>query len=83
MYNKKLFEKAGIDRGPHHVGRGRRRRQGAEEKAGVDGIYINSGGYFMLPFIYGEGGDLVDTEAKKIVVNSPEAVAGIKTPRTW
>ncbi len=77
MYNKKLFEEAGIDAAP---------TTWAEvsdaaaklKKVGADGIYINSGGYFTLPFIYGEGGDLVDTEAQEIVVNSPEAVAGIQ-----
>ncbi len=30
----------------------------------MDGLYINSGGYFLLPFIYGEGGDLVDTDGE-------------------
>ena len=49
-----------------------------KSKAGVDGLYINSGGYFLLPFIYGEGADLVDTDGKTITVNSPEAVTGIK-----
>src|SRR5690606_38338023 len=44
---------------------------------GVDGLFINAGGYFLLPFIYGEGGDLVDPAAEKIVVNSAENVAGI------
>ena len=44
----------------------------------MDGLFINAGGYFLLPFIYGEGGDLVDADAKKIVVNSAENVAGIK-----
>jgi arabinogalactan oligomer/maltooligosaccharide transport system substrate-binding protein len=76
MYNKKLFQKAGIDAAP---------TTWAEvsdaaaklKKAGADGIYINSGGYFTLPFIYGEGGDIVDPESKTIEINSPEAVAGI------
>lgn len=76
MYNKKLFEKAGIDAAP---------TTWAEvsdaaaklKKVGSDGIYINSGGYFTLPFIYGEGGDIVDPEAKTIEINSDEAVAGI------
>ena len=47
------------------------------KKVGADGIYINSGGYFTLPFIYGEGGDIVDADAKTIEINSDEAVAGI------
>lgn len=77
MYNKKLFEEAGIDAAPttwDEVSDAAAKLK----KVGADGIYINSGGYFTLPFIYGEGGDLVDTEAQEIVVNSPEAVAGIQ-----
>ncbi len=49
-----------------------------KDKAGVDGIYVNSAGYFLLPFMYGEGGDLVDTESKTIEVASDENKAGIK-----
>jgi len=77
MYNKKLFEEAGIDAAPttwDEVSDAAAKLK----KVGADGIYINSGGYFTLPFIYGEGGDLVDTDAQEIVVNSPEAVAGIQ-----
>ena len=48
----------------------------------MDGIYINSGGYFLLPFMYGEGGDLVDVDAEEITVNSPENVTGIRPRRT-
>lgn len=76
MYNKKLFEEAGIDAAP---------TTWAEvsdaaaklKKVGADGIYVNSGGYFTLPFIYGEGGDIVDPEAKTIEINSDAAVAGM------
>ncbi len=78
MYNKALFKKAGIDAPPatwDEVADASAKLQ----KVGADGIYINSGGYFLLPFIYGEGGDLVDTDAQKITVNSPENVAGIET----
>ncbi len=79
MYNKELFEKAGITEAPttwEEVGEA---AEALKSKAKVDGLYINNGGYFLLPFIYGEGGDLLDTEAETIVVNSPESVAGIKT----
>lgn len=79
MYNKELFEKAGIDEAPttwEEVGEA---AEALKTKAKVDGLYINNGGYFLLPFIYGEGGDLLDTEAETIEVGSPESVAGIKT----
>lgn len=79
MYNKKLFEKAGITQPPGTWEEVAEAAKLLKKKAKVDGIYINSGGYFLLPFIYGEGGDLVDTEEQKILINSAEDVAGITT----
>jgi arabinogalactan oligomer / maltooligosaccharide transport system substrate-binding protein len=79
MYNKELFEKAGITEAPttwEEVGEA---AEALKSKAKVDGLYINNGGYFLLPFMYGEGGDLLDTEAETIEVASPESVAGIQT----
>ncbi len=76
MYNKQLFAKAGIDAAPttwDEVAEASTKLQ----KVGAEGIYLNSGGYFLLPFMYGEGGDLVDVDAEQIVVDSAENVAGI------
>lgn len=77
MYNKTLFEEAGIEAPPATWAEVEAAAQKLQ-KVGAEGIYINSGGYFLLPFIYGEGGDMVDTEAREIVVNSDENVAGIQ-----
>ena len=79
MYNKALFEKAGITEPPATWDEVAEVSKQLKEKAGVDGLYINNGGYFLLPFIYGEGGDLLDTENQSIEVGSAEAVAGIQT----
>jgi arabinogalactan oligomer/maltooligosaccharide transport system substrate-binding protein len=79
MYNKKLFAKAGIDSAPTTWEEVAADAKLLKEKAKVDGIYINSGGYFLLPFMYGEGGDLVDVDSQTITVNSPENVTGITT----
>ena len=79
MYNKKLFEKAGISEPPTTWDDVAADAKLLKDKAGVDGLYINSGGYFLLPFIYGNGGDLVDVDAQKIVVNSDENVQAITT----
>lgn len=78
MYNKALFEKAGIDAPPTTWDEVEEDAKLLKQKAGVDGIYVNSAGYFLLPFMYGEGGDLVDADAKKIVVGSDENKAGIE-----
>lgn len=79
MYNKALFEKAGLDpeAPPTTWDEVRDAAKALRSEADVDGIYLNSGGYFLLPFLYGEGADLVDSEAQEITVNSPEAAAGI------
>ncbi len=79
MYNKALFEKAGITEPPSTWDEVADAAKALKEKAKVDGIYINSGGYFLLPFMYGEGGDLVDVDSQTITVNSPENVTGITT----
>lgn len=81
MYNKALFEKAGLDpeAPPTTWDEVREAAKALKSKAKVDGIYLNSGGYFLLPFMYGEGADLVDVEGQAITVNSPEAVTGIQT----
>ena len=84
MYNKALFEKAGLDpeAPPTTWDEVREAAKALKSKAKVDGLYINSGGYFLLPFLYGEGADLVDTDAETITVNSPEAVTGIETAQS-
>ncbi|HWJ67618.1 MAG TPA: extracellular solute-binding protein [Nocardioides sp.] len=78
MYNKELFEKAGIEEPPTTWDEVEEAATALKQEAGVEGIYINSGGYFLLPFMYGEGGDLVDTESESIVVASDENKAGIQ-----
>lgn len=81
MYNKALFEKAGLDpeAPPTTWDEVQTAAEALKSKGKVDGIYINSGGYFLLPFLYGEGADLVDVDAQSITVNSPEAAAGVQT----
>ncbi|WP_430780280.1 extracellular solute-binding protein [Actinoplanes sp. G11-F43] len=77
LYNKELVEKAGVEV-PKTWAELKTAAQTVKQKTGVDGLYVNPAGYFTLPFLYGEGGDLVDTTAQKIVVNSEQNVAGLK-----
>lgn len=79
MYNKKLFAKAGIESPPTTWDEVADAAKLLKQKAQVDGLYINAGGYFLLPFIYGDGGDLVNVDEQKILINSPEDVAGVST----
>jgi arabinogalactan oligomer / maltooligosaccharide transport system substrate-binding protein len=77
MYNKELLTKAGVSEAPKTWDDVKTAAKAIKQKTGADGLYINAGGYFLLPFIYGEGGDLVDAGAKKIVVNSEQTVKGV------
>ncbi|MER7457179.1 extracellular solute-binding protein [Micromonospora sp. NPDC126480] len=78
MYNKELLTKAGISTPPKTWAELKTAAQTVKQKTGAEGLYINPAGYFMLPFMYGEGGDLVDVESKKITVASDQNVAGLK-----
>lgn len=76
-YNRQMLEQAGVD--PPQTWE----EVGAVAAAlgGGSALFMNNNGYFALPFIYGAGGDLVDTDAQEIVVNSAEAVAGLQAAK--
>ncbi len=76
LYNKDLLAKAGVQP-PRTMDELKTAALAVKAKTGAAGVYLNPGGYFLLPFLYGEGGDLVDVEAKKITVNSPEAAKAV------
>jgi arabinogalactan oligomer/maltooligosaccharide transport system substrate-binding protein len=78
LYNKALFAKAGLTAAPATWAELKSDANALKAEAGVDGVYLNPDSYFLLPFLYGEGADLVDVAAKKITVNSPEAVRGAR-----
>ena len=75
LYNKKLFAAAGVQV-PKTWAEMKAAAATIKTKTSKDGAFINPAGYFLLPFIYGEGGDLLNVPDKTITVNSPEAVAG-------
>jgi len=78
LYNKALFEEAGLDPdNPPQTWDDVEAAAEALEGVGADGIFINAAGYFLLPFIYGEGGNMVDVDSEAIVVNSDANVTGV------
>ncbi|MEU5978791.1 extracellular solute-binding protein [Streptomyces sp. NPDC047315] len=79
LYNKEVFAKAGITKPPATWDEFIATAKTIKEKTGVTGTQLNPEGYFSLPFLYGEGADMLDVSAKKITVNSPEAVKGMET----
>jgi arabinogalactan oligomer/maltooligosaccharide transport system substrate-binding protein len=79
LYNKELLAKAGVASPPKTVAELKAAALAVKAKTGNAGVYLNPGGYFLLPFLYGEGGDLVDVKSKKVTVNSAEAVRAVDT----
>ncbi|HEY0640760.1 MAG TPA: extracellular solute-binding protein [Pseudonocardiaceae bacterium] len=77
FYNKKLLADAGVEPPTtwDEV------KAAAAKLGGERTLFINNDAYYALPFIYGAGGDLLDTEAKKIVVNSAENVTALETAK--
>ncbi|WP_197320319.1 extracellular solute-binding protein [Saccharomonospora sp. NB11] len=80
LYNKEHFAKAGIDEPPATWDELREAAELLEKKVpGTTGIFLNADSYYLLPFVYGEGGDYVDVEGERITIDSPEVKAAIET----
>jgi arabinogalactan oligomer/maltooligosaccharide transport system substrate-binding protein len=77
LYNKKVFAKAGITAAPTTWDEMITDSAKIKAKTGVTGTYMNPDSYFLLPFLFGEGADLADPAAKKVTVNSPQAVKAV------
>ena len=79
LYNKSYLDKAGVQPPKTWA---EVQSAAAKLKAANPGvqsaIFLQSGGYFSLPFIYSEGGDLLDVDGKKITINSAEAARGVQ-----
>ncbi|MGH3351100.1 MAG: extracellular solute-binding protein [Nocardioides sp.] len=79
VYNKSLFEKAGITEAPKTWKDLESAAATIKSKTGVDGYWGSTAGYYAQPFLFGEGTDLVDAEGEKITITSPEAKKGLTT----
>src|SRR5699024_12061433 len=79
VYNRELFDEAGIEEPPETWDEFVEVAQTIEVETGVPGTQLNPEGYFTLPMIYGEGGDILDTESETITVNPSAAVSGIQS----
>ncbi|MEU6783283.1 extracellular solute-binding protein [Nonomuraea angiospora] len=79
LYNKRLLKEAGHEAAPKTIAELKQTALDVKAKTGAEGLALNVDSYFLLPFIYGEGGDLLDVANKKIVVNSPANVRAIQT----
>ncbi|WP_151482192.1 extracellular solute-binding protein [Streptomyces albicerus] len=79
VYNKELFEKAGISEAPKTWADLKKAAATIKDKTGVDGYWGSTQAYYAQSFLYGEGTDTVDADAKKITVASAEAKKGYET----
>ncbi|ASO18014.1 arabinogalactan oligomer/maltooligosaccharide transport system substrate-binding protein [Actinoalloteichus hoggarensis] len=77
LYNRDLLDEAGVEPPTSWA----ELAESAPPLGGESAIFLNNDAYYALPFVYGAGGDLVDTEAQEILVNSPEAVEGLTTAK--
>ncbi|AWT42858.1 MULTISPECIES: extracellular solute-binding protein [Streptomyces] len=79
VYNKQLFAKAGIKEAPKTWDDLKKAAATIKDKTGVDGYWGSTASYYAQPFLYGEGTDLVNADAKKLTVDSAEAKKGYGT----
>jgi arabinogalactan oligomer/maltooligosaccharide transport system substrate-binding protein len=73
VYNKALYKKAGITEAPKSWADLKTAAATIKKKTGVDGYWGSTQAYYAQSFLYGEGTNTVDADAKKITVNSAEA----------
>lgn len=79
IYNKRLLKEAGHEEAPKTIAELKQTALDVKAKTDAEGLALNVDSYFLLPFMYGEGGDLLDVANKKIVVNSPANVKAMET----
>ncbi|MEV2218232.1 extracellular solute-binding protein [Streptomyces sp. NPDC050997] len=78
VYNKELFAKAGVE-APKTWGDLKKAAATIKAKTGVDGYWGSTQAYYAQSYLYGEGTDTVDAEAKKVTVTSAPAKKGLET----
>ncbi|MFF3643237.1 extracellular solute-binding protein [Streptomyces sp. NPDC002564] len=72
FYNKKMLKAAGVDV-PTTFDEVKSAATKIRSKSGKTGLYLRGDDpYYYLPYLYGEGGDLLDTKSKKVTVDDPE-----------
>lgn len=75
FYNKKLLQKAGVE-APASVTELKAAAARISKKTGATGLYLRGDDpYWFLPYLYGEGGNLVDAEKKTVTADD---AAGVK-----
>jgi arabinogalactan oligomer / maltooligosaccharide transport system substrate-binding protein len=83
LYNKDNFAKAGITSAPKTWDELKVTAQQLEQKLpGTTGVFVNADSYYLLPFVYGQGGDYVDVPNKRITLTDPKVASAIETAKS-
>ncbi|MFH8367402.1 extracellular solute-binding protein [Streptomyces sp. NPDC018031] len=81
FYNKKMLKDAGVEP-PTSLTELKAAAKKIKEKTGKTGMYLRGDdAYWYLSFLYGEGGDLVDTKSKRITVDDESGVKAFAAAR--
>ncbi|MGW0396138.1 extracellular solute-binding protein [Streptomyces sp. NPDC003042] len=81
FYNKKMLADAGVQP-PTTLEELKTASAAIKAKTGKTGLYLRGDdSYWFLPFIYGEGGDLVDAKNKTVTVDNAAGVKAFKAAR--
>ncbi|MGW6569891.1 extracellular solute-binding protein [Streptomyces sp. NPDC054975] len=79
FYNKKIFKEAGVEV-PKSVDELKSVATKIKTKTGKTGLYLRGDdAYWFLSFLYGEGGDMVNAEQKKVTIDDAAGVKAFST----
>ncbi|MFR9674915.1 extracellular solute-binding protein [Streptomyces sp. TR02-1] len=79
FYNEKLLDEAGVEV-PTTFDELKKASLTVRRKTDAEGFYLRGDDpYWFLPYLYGEGGDMVDAENKKITVDDGGAARAFAT----
>ncbi len=92
FYNKKMLENSGIEV-PKSIDKAwsweelteaaRKLKQDNNLDYAMGGIWENSSGYRYLPFIYMNGGALMNEDQTEITMNTPQVLEALKLYESW
>ncbi|MEU5838118.1 extracellular solute-binding protein [Streptomyces diacarni] len=79
FYNKRLLEEAGV-KVPTSFAQLKKNAGKIKEETGATALYLRGDDpYWFLPYLYGEGGDLLDPRHKKVTVDDEPGVRAFAT----
>ncbi|WP_369203893.1 extracellular solute-binding protein [Streptomyces sp. PU-14G] len=79
FYNKRLLKEAGV-KVPASFAQLKKNAEKIKDETGATALYLRGDDpYWFLPYLYGEGGDLLDPEHKKVTVDDEPGVRAFAT----